>query len=248
MALVERVLFSVIKTGLDWFKAKPERFERWLRDECDELSDEEIAHALLYFAGGTTADGEAVEARPPALIHGYARTGGPFPCWALVLGAEKIFTNYLGDDASLLDSDGEYTYDPETGKIVDPKIRRMQYTFNVLVHVDHPDVCSYYYHLLKFIVSSSDDVLRARDVDELDFSGQDLAPDPRYLPSDLFTRLFQIVVVADETWAEAPWSEFQPIEPGPKTLTGMHLDDDGSQTPDGAEGDEKALVTTYTES
>lgn len=241
MGMVERELYVVINAGLEWYKAKPERFERFLLEE-QELSAEEAARARLYFAGGADADGNVVPAKPPTLIHGYARTGGPFPCWALTLGGEKIHTDYLGKDAAFLDSDGEHFIDAETGAVVDPKIRRMQYTFNILVHADHPDICVYYYHLLKQIVMSSQDTLEDRDVEDLEFSGQDMAPDPRYLPSDIFTRLFQVVVQGDETWAKRTFPE-----PGPKTVTGLHIDDDGSQEPEGAESGEKALVTPYTE-
>lgn len=240
--MVERELFEVILAGLEWYKEKPSRFERFLLED-QELSEEEAAQGRLYFGGGTDPDGNEIEARPPTLIHGYARTGGPFPCWALTLGAEKIHTDYLGKDASFLDSDGEHFIDTETGNVVDPKVRRMQYTFNILVHAEHPDVCVYYYHLLKQIVMSSEAALEARDVEDLEFSGQDMAPDPRYLPSDVFTRLFQVIVQGDETWGERVFPT-----PGPKTLTGLHIDDDGDQEPVGAESGEKSLVTPYTES
>jgi hypothetical protein len=240
--MVERVLFEVISAGLEWYKDKPGRFERFLSAD-QELSAEEAAHGRLYFEGGTLEDGTEVPAKPPTLIHGYARTGGPFPCWAMVLGGEKIATDYLGKDASFLDSDGENFYDEETGEIVDPKIRRMSYTFNILVHADHPDVCIWYYHLLKSIVMQSQDMLEERDVEDLEFSGQDMAPDPRYLPSDVFTRLLQVIVQGDEVWCERTFPA-----PGPKSLTGLYIDDDGSQAPVGAEGGEKALVVPYTES
>jgi hypothetical protein len=237
----ERILFEVINAGLEWYKDKPERFERFLQED-QELSAEEAVKGKLYFGGGTNEDGDTVPAKPPTLIHGYARTGGPFPCWALTLGAEVIETDFLGKDAPFLDSDGEHFVDSETGRIVDPKARRMRYTYNIMVHADHPDICIYYYHLLKSIVMQSQDTLENRDVEELEFSGQDMAPDPRYLPSDMFTRLLQVIVRGDETWCVRTFPE-----PGPKTVTGIHVDADGSGVPDGATGGEKALVAPYTE-
>lgn len=244
MAMAERILFEVINAGLEWYKEKPERFERFLQVN-QELDEDEAARGRLYFEGGTVVDGDGndveIPAKPPTLIHGYARTGGPFPCWALTLGAEKIHTDFLGKDASFLDSDGENFYDPETGAVVDPKVRRMQYTYNILVHADHPDICIYYYHLLKSIVMESQGTLEDRDVEDLEFSGQDMAPDPRYLPADMFTRLLQVMVQGDETWCERSFPA-----PGPKRLTGLHIDDDGSGVPVGATGGEKASVTPYT--
>jgi len=238
--MIERVLYEVINAGLEWYKADSARFERFLVDK-QELSTEEAAKGRIYFGGGTLEDGTVVDAKPPTLIHGYARTGGPFPCWALTLGGEVIETDYLGKDAPFLDSDGENFYDPETGDVVDPKARRMKYTFNIMVHADHPDVCIWYYHLLKTIVMESQDTLEDRDVEDLDFTGQDMAPDPRYLPADMFTRLFQVNVRGDEVWCERSYPA-----PGPKTITGLHIDDDGSGTPVGATGGEKSLVTPYT--
>lgn len=240
--MVERILFEVINAGLEWYKDKPERFERFLREK-QELSADEAATGRLYFEGGTADDGSTVTAKPPTLIHGYARTGGPFPCWALVLGAEQIATDYLGKDAPFLGSDGEYFRDTETGAVVDPKARRMRYTFNVMVHADHPDVCIWYYHLLKSIVMESQDTLESRDVEDLEFSGQDMAPDPRYLPADMFTRMLQVVVQGDEVWCERSFPE-----PGAKQVGGLHIDESGSGVLSGTATGEKALVTPYTES
>lgn len=235
MSMVERIIFDVIKDGLAWYVAKPARFERFLLDL--ELDAEEAAHGRLYFGGGTAPDGSTVPARPPTLVHGYARTGGPFPCWALTLGAERIDTDVLGREAGFLDEDGEVILD-EDGNVTDSKMRRMAYTFNILVHADHPDVCVWYYALLKSIVMESQETLEANDVEDLEFTGQDMAPDPRYLPDNLFTRLFQLVVRADETWGV-------PVTRGTRT-TGLFTDDDGSGAVAGS-GTEKALVTPYTE-
>ena len=52
MPMVERVIFEVIQDGLDWFKADPKRFERFLVDYC-ELSAAEAEKAKIYFAGDT---------------------------------------------------------------------------------------------------------------------------------------------------------------------------------------------------
>lgn len=200
--MVERTLFTVINDQLDWYKAKPERFERFLMDR-QGLSLAEATKARLYFEGGTTDDGEEVEARPPTLIHGYARPGGPFPCWAMTLGSERVATDYLGKDASFLDSDGEHYFDPETGAVVDPKVRRMEYRFDILVITDHPDVTVWYYHLLKNIVMSQQDVLEGLDVEDLVFTGADMAPDPRFLPDTMYGRVFQVTVQGDESWEQA---------------------------------------------
>lgn len=198
--MIERILYTVLKEGLDWFIESPIRFERWLVAE-KLLDAEEAGHARLFFEGDPAAD-PPVEPKYPHLIHGYARTGGPFPCAALCLGGEDIATDYIGEDAAFLDTDGEPYEDPETGRIVDPKVRRMRYTFQLMIHAQHPDVAVWYYHLMKWILMSSRAKLIAQDVEEMTFSGRDMAPDPRYLPDDIWTRMLTITVEGDETWEE----------------------------------------------
>jgi hypothetical protein len=240
MSMIERQIFTIINDRLDWFKADSgQRFERFLAGEL-ELSAEEAARGKIYFAGGTNSEGDTIEARPPTLIHGYARTGGPFPCWALVLGGEQEAQAYLNDDALVLDIDGERAIDPETGRIVDPKIRRVRYTFNILVIADNPDVTLWYYHLLKRIVLSAHDAFFDADLESPTVTGADLAPDPRYLPSDVFIRQLTLTLEAEECWTED-------FEGGVGTsITGIAVDDTGdSITAGDADGSVSATITTY---
>jgi len=234
--MVERTLFEVIKAGLDWFVEDARRFARWLVQE-QLIAEEEADNARIFFEGQPLAD-PPVPPKAPTLVHGYARTGGPFPCVALTLGAEDIAQDYLGRDASMLDSEGEYYVDPETGDIVDPHLRRLRYTFNLLIHANHPDVCVWYYHLVKWVVMSSRAELEKRNVEDLSFSGRDMAPDPRYLPDDIFTRLLTVTVEGDETWEEAIPAGFA------QRVSGIFQD----QTSDLTAAGETAGVTPYTES
>lgn len=238
MSMAERVLYEVIKEGLDWYKADTgKRFERFLT-EYMRLGAEEVAKARIYFAGGL-ADGETVEAQPPNLIHGYARTSGPFPCWALVLGAEREVLNYLGDDAAFIDADGEHYLDPETGQIIDPKIKRVEYTFNILVITRHPDVTVWYYQLLKHIIMQQHHILIERDLSDPSLSGADLAPDPRYLPSDVFVRQLTVQLQSDEPWTEI-------LDGFGSSISGIHLDDtEAEKTRGDADSSVDAGITTY---
>jgi hypothetical protein len=219
MSMAERIIFKVVNDGLQRFKDKPIRFERFLLNEI-ELEAEEAAKGRLYFAGGVDTAGNDVEARPPTLIHGYARQGGPFPCWALTLAAERRAQDYLNQDAAALDEDDELEVDPETGEVVDAKVRRVEYTYNFLVITDNADVTLWYYHLLKFIILSQYDVLKAHHLDDPDLSGADMAPDPRYLPSDVFARSLTLSVQTDETWTT------EIAGGGGNRVGGIHVDDD----------------------
>jgi hypothetical protein len=207
--MVERQLYAVIEEGLQYFIDEPVRFEIFLNEEL-RLSAEEAAKVRIYFEGGTDADGNTVEASPPTIVHGYARTGGLFPCLPLTLGSENIAQDYLGKDAPFLDSDGERYVDARTGAVVDPKARRFEYVFNLMVIADHPDITRYYYSLLKHILMSGQDELEERDVEDMTLSGTDLAPDARYLPSDMFIRNLAVTCQGDETWSEnlpSPWTD-----------------------------------------
>jgi len=213
--MIERRLFRIVKAGIDWYAERPERFQRFLLTQ-KELSEEEAAIARIYFGGDPDAS-PPVEPHPPTLIHGYARTGGPFPCVALTLGGEDISTDYLGRDASMLGSDGEEFFDPETGAVVDPHVRRMRYTFNFLIHADHPDVAIWYYHLLKQIIISSHRELEADDVEDVTISGRDLAPDARYLPDTIFTRMLVVTCEGDEVWDS-------PMGDRASSVAGIHVE------------------------
>lgn len=198
--MIERILYDVVKRGLDWYKADDgQRFERFLISEL-RLSESEAAKARIYFAGGEV-EGESFEARPPTLQHGYARTGGPFPLWTIILGSEKESAAVLGDDAMALDDD-EAFFDPETGEVVEAKVRIVTYTYLIHVLADNPDIVLYYYHLLKRIILSSHDQFLAADTDSILVGGMDLAPDPRYLPNDIFARQLSVDIDAEECWTE----------------------------------------------
>lgn len=222
MSMAERTIYRIIKSGLAVFTDRPSRFEKFLLTEV-ELDADEAAKGRLYFAGGVL-DGETIPARPPTLVHGYARQGGPFPCWALTLAGERRSTDYLNQDGAALDEDGDPFIDEDSGRVVDAKYRRVEYTMNILVITDHPDVTLWYYHLLKYILLAQMEVLEAAHLDDLDLSGADLAPDARYLPADMYARSLTLTVQTDETWST------EIAGGGGTRVSGIHVDDDDGYT------------------
>lgn len=242
MSMPERLLYRAIKVGLDWYKAdEGQRYEQFCLNNL-ELTADESANARIYFAGGTLDDAAStvVKARPPTLHHGYPRPGGPFPAWSITLGGDRESQVYLADDAYPLDEDGERFID-EDGNVVDPKQRRIEYTFSILCIADHPDVTMYYYGLLRNIVLSQRSVFIDGGVDTPVLRGADLAPDARYLPSDVFARQLAVTVQGDECWTE-------PIDGGfAGSVAGIAMDDTGDGKTSGDDGSSvKALVTSYT--
>lgn len=239
MSMIERLIFTVVKAGLDYYTADAgQRFERFCLNEM-RLSAAEAAKARLYFAGGTDPDGNVVTARPPTWQHGYPRQGGPFPLWALTLGTERETTTYLGADAFPLDEEGSMVLDPETGEPVDPKIIRVEYAYNVLCMAEHPDIAVYYYHLLKRIIRAGREEFIAEDLDPPQLSGADLAPDPRYLPDHIFARQLNVVIEADECWTEAKDGGYA------DTVRGIHVNDSGDDEATQGSGSTTARVTPY---
>jgi len=202
LSMAERIVFEAVRDELSVYTDESNagrKYKSFLINEVG-LDDDEAERARVHFSGGTY-DGETFEARPPTLTHGYPRSGGPFPQWALTLSAESPVEHFLGDDALPYDEEGNPIEDDD-GVPAESKIRRVKYTYSFLVIVDHPDLVLYHYHLLKHLLLRRTRWLVSRDLDDLEISGQDLAPDPRYLPSDVFVRVLSLSVETDECWVE----------------------------------------------
>jgi len=211
---VERLIYKHVKERLDWYLSRPKRFEDFLID----IGGIDEAEALEARA--------ALEESPPTAVHGYARQGGPFPCFALVLGNENIASDYIGEDGFPFDEDGD-AYMDSAGDLVDMHVRRWEHRLDWYVYVAHPDLCLYYYNLLRHIMVGLRTRLQAEDLDEITYSGAELAPDPRYMPSDMFTRRFSITCRADEPYVE----DYKPgMGPGVE-ITGLTVEDDGNVVP-----------------
>ncbi len=226
MIFIERLIFRTLKAGLDEMIAYPEKFEAFI---LEGLTPEEPTAAEL-----TQAEDEAArartefEAQPPNIIHGYARRDGVFPCWAIVLGGESTDTDFIGEDAmdSYLedpeDDDTRQVYRDADGNREDPHIRRWGHNFEVYCYADHPDSTLYYYYLAKQLLAESRSAFQVEDLDEITYTGADLAPDPRYLPSGMFVRRLGMKMASDQVYVER-------LKPGvdrAAQLAGIHVAED----------------------
>jgi len=128
----------------------------------------------------------AAEVNPAARL-GIA--GYVVPVIAVVLGSESTVLDYLGEDGSALDEEGEEYFDDE-GNLVDAHVRRWEQRYDLYVYAEHPDEALYLYQLAKQIMVSGRGEFQAAGLDEITYSGAELAPDPRYMPSEMFTRRF----------------------------------------------------------
>ena len=185
---VDRIVYQRMVDGLQPFLDDSRLFERFLI--LGGLSAEEAAKGKEY-----------IETKPPHPIYGYARQGSEFPALAMTLGTEGVEQDYLNEDAAMLDEDGDPYFDDD-GNPIDYKIRRWSHRFDIFVYADHPDVTLYYYQLLKHILVSSKSYFQEQDLDEITYNGAEMAPDPRYVPSDMYVRRFSINLRADQSYIE----------------------------------------------
>lgn len=196
---IERIIYNRLVNGLQPYLDNPKLFRKFLVD--GGISAEEAEEGRRYFAGDQTSD-PVLDARPPHPIMGFAQPGGPFPAWAVTLGNENTAQDYLGEDGSGRDEYGEIYEDPETGELIDAKVRRWDHRYDVFTYVDHPDAALYYYELCKKILVSGRSVFQQADLDEITYQGAELAPDQKYLPPGIFVRRFSVQLKSDFEYSD----------------------------------------------
>lgn len=242
MIFIERIIYRELKAGLDAMIANPELYEQFILEGLtpEDATADEQAQAAAEAARAR----QAFEDNPPTVVHGYARIDGVFPCWAIVLGAESTDADFIGEDGmdSYLDDptddDSRQVYRDYAGNRVDPHVRRWGHNYEIYIYVNHPDLCLYYYYLAKQLLAEARSSFQAEDLDEITYTGADLAPDTRYLPSGMFIRRFGIKMASDQVYNEK-------VRPGvgkATTIAGAHIAEDEND----ATGVDPS-ITTYTE-
>lgn len=216
--MLHRFLFNVLKTGLTAVKDDPRILDD-LFAEGYQLDSSESEAIKTYFL-----------AKPPTVINGYARQDTIFPAIAIVLSSEREAQNFLGDSAGQVMDDSDLD-----GADIDSAI--WEYSYNLLIYSEHPDVTAYYYEITKSIMLAGYDYLTENGMFEFTLSGTELAPDPRYLPEHLFARQLQFKCQR----------EFQRIRRDSLLLkawklSGIHVDKGGSPRD---VGEVKTNVTIY---
>lgn len=234
MALMaERTFYKILKEQLDSVIAEPLILTSIFQNEFG-LSRAEAEHVTTYFTGGTNAQGETVTARGITLVQGYPRELARLPGWALTLANDQKSQEAIGEDwTAVMDADGD---EDALGRPVDCQGRQATYTFQILVMAENADLTIVSYNLLKYLVLSSSVPLQQAGFYELDFSGADMAPDPRYLPADCYARVATVTISNDESWSVRI--------PGRGTrVTGIAIDTGNAKT--NGNGSVDALVRPY---
>lgn len=202
----ERTIYDVLTAGVTWFSDDVRRVENFFVEQG--LASAEAAKVRTYFARDPDA---GAAGGPPNVVHGYPRTTGPFPCYAIILIGDPFAQTFLGDDI-----DDELAYDGDelpTGLELDQNLdgqdarrigRILNYQFDIEVWAqDNPDVCLYYYHLLRYIVFSSLSTLETAGLDQIELAGRDINPMERLLPENMWVRQLRLTAIGEEKAWEA---------------------------------------------
>lgn len=215
--MIQRFIYNVLNDGVSQVTEDPTIIEQ-LFDEVYGLSETEIEAIKTHW-----------QAKPPTVKHGYAPRDVEVPVYSIILENETEALTYLGNEAGQIE-------DPEHPDFrADIKSSIWQHNYGILIYTEHPDVTSYYYEIAKSILLAGNAYFTEQGLFEIDVSGADLAPDPRYIPEHLFARRITF----------ACQREFERIDRESKRtkytgIDGIHIDKAGSPRDVGAV---KTLVT-----
>ena len=174
--MIERHIYTALKTGIDELEAHPLRLERIFRDYYG-LEQSEVDKIRTYFT-----------ANPPSVIHNYARETNTFPLYAIILQGEAETTKVLGEYGGMVDLLEAQLIDDPTAEGANVFGSIFSYNYEIITYAKLPDVALYYYYLAKYFMIRERDYFIQHNLFDLNLGGADLAPDARYMPAFLFGR------------------------------------------------------------
>lgn len=219
--MIQRLLYKALVTGLDAIKSDPTILDDLFLKNF-ELDAAEVAGIKTFFA-----------AKPPTVIHGYARNDQAPPIISILLASEREADAVIGDEA------GDVVDELDEDFGASQYTALWEHTFHLVCIAEHPDVCQYIYEVAKAIINQAKPTFIPYGVYGLSLSGADLAPDPRYVPEHFFIRQLavscraELLTVAKDTKLGKAF-----------TVAGIHVDKSGSPRDVGGV---KTLVTVASE-
>ena len=165
-----------------------------LRGEFDRLTaDKDLARRFFFpFFGPTAPEGEldafltSFHRSPPTVALGYPRMDGRFPAINITLESEspeeEVLSHFVGETLEDEDANSASHF---LGLI-------MEQSFRVSVFAEHPDVTLYLYHACKMILLGGIKALITSGLNDVSFSGSELAPGEMYLPDSMFVRTLSV--------------------------------------------------------
>ena len=212
----EQRIRLVLTQGVDAISADPDLLAPILAD----LSANDLASIKSYWTD-----------HRPTVLSGYARSEGPFPCFAVTLTSEQIAQDYVGAGQAVLLGSAI-----PAEKVGTQFKRRVTGLYGIHIYAEHPDVCACYYRVARRIMNVGMWRLLQGGLNEPVLTGEDLAPDPRYHPDNLFVRRLSLTVEYEEVWADndalaAALMAPEPYLPADGTLDIFHIDSGGGVKP-----------------
>ena len=218
--MIHRYIHNVLTTGVAAYLADP-RLVDDLFDQLYAVETSESAAVKTYFLD-----------KGLNVYNGYPRLDAKLPFVAIILASEGEAETFIGNYAGMITEDGDALYGAEVSGAV------WDHVYHLPVVSEHPDVTAYLYELVKILLLAGLEYLIDQECMDFSFSGQDLAPDPRYIPERLFVR--QLVFSCKRQFLRIDRDSrltkaFQ--------ISGLHVDRSGSPSD---VGDVQTLVTPYT--
>lgn len=217
--MIQRLLFRALERGIAILTETPDMVGDLFRTEYG-LPEGEVEGIQTLF-----------EEQTPKVIFGYSGPDAVYPIYSVVMPAERESVKYIGDDPGMIEDPEDIQFGTEqVGSI-------WSHQYDILVMSRHPDATAYYYEIAKQILVTARDYFIEAGAFDMQLSGTDLAPDPRYQPEFVFVRRLSFQCsrefqrpIADSQFGKA----FK--------VAGIFVDSDGSRSDP---GDVKTLVSTY---
>ncbi len=208
--MLERAIFEVLKQGREKATEDSEFLVQFFCSLGGGITETEAREIKTYWDSITIPNEDYPDSPQKGvdIIHSYPR--GPnakFPCWSIVLmgeneGSDKT-SRFLGDEVDDLYDDNDNYVGDCLGSLWDA-------TYGIYVFAKSPDLCIYYYELVRFFMTRARPLLKSLtggQVLDTAFSGADMSPDPRYAPTHMFVRRFTIQARTAQTVLSAVQSQ-----------------------------------------
>lgn len=185
--MFERVIYSIVKAGVDYFVANPARLRTFFSFQRG-LTDAEAEKLVQNF----------IES-PPRVQHGFPVADTTFPTYCILLEEETPFQEFLGNAGasygSLEDAEDGVGYRARDVQTYATLVRGI-YTIQT-ASANSPDVCIFLHELLKFIVTRARKTWLSAGVGSFKWSAGSMRPTNAYSPHYVFERSLTLELEAE---------------------------------------------------
>jgi len=201
--------------------------KRILVTECLRLTadtTESEAEATRYFAHffdpiiGAEERAEFVtrfRRRPPKIVLGYPKTSVEFPCISIVLNSDDESQNLLADYMGITND-----ADPSNSEAHEAQGAWFDAGHMVYIYSEHPDETAFLYHWTKLTLFGAKQTMLQCGIEDVRFSGGELAPDEGYTPEYAFVRWVSV-----KTTSKATVPRLLDSDPRRLSITGVFMND-----------------------